>query len=377
MNSENMDEKKKTGKILFELGLLILIGTLLSYFGIQQCISHGWKVSMGGELFSKAFIQTDGSYVLTYLTQESIYLSFLSVLFSFLGNKEELVLVINLILQLVGILFFYLGAKKISSITFSVIVAVIGGLLSGYYYAVTMDCPMHIIWCLFGILFWMLTKIYCDCRGKFLKYLFIGIVLGISCYVDMAAFFLFLVFIIFILVDGCFSFKEKLVQLFWCLITVVSSFIVMFYLWNNYLFNVSLFYKWLEERLYYFTKATHFNHYVSLGIISIFSVIFYAINRPENNVEIIGNTENIKNTEDIGNVATVVDATDMTESVSEVPAETVIEDSKPIKFIENPLPLPKKHVKKEMNYAFEPTPDQMHYDLNNYDVDDDYDLKEI
>ena len=36
---------------------------------------------------------------------------------------------------------------------------------------------------------------------------------------------------------------------------------------------------------------------------------------------------------------------------------------------------PKKHVKKEMNYAFEPTPDQMHYDLNNYRFDDDYDLK--
>ena len=30
-----------------------------------------------------------------------------------------------------------------------------------------------------------------------------------------------------------------------------------------------------------------------------------------------------------------------------------------------------------MNYAFEPTPDQMHYDLNNYSVDDDYDLKDI
>ena len=53
------------------------------------------------------------------------------------------------------------------------------------------------------------------------------------------------------------------------------------------------------------------------------------------------------------------------------------EIAKPIKFIENPLPLPKKHVKKEMNYAFEPTPEQMHYDLNNYRIDDDYDLKDI
>ena len=361
MKSENMDGNKKTGKILFELGLLIMIGTLLSYFGIQQCIFQDWKVSMGEELFSKAFIQTGGGYVLTYLNQESIYLSFLSVLFSFLGNKEELVLIINLILQLVGISFFYLGARKISTLTFSVIVAIISGLLSGYYYSVTVDCPMHIIWCLSGILFWILTKVYCDCRGKFLRHLFIGIILGISCYVDITAFFLLLVFIIFTLVDGRFSFKENFLQFLWFLITVVSSFFTMFYLWNNYLFNESLFYKWLDERLYYFTKATQFNHYVSLGIIFMFTVIFFAINHPENNVEVAEES-----------------APEVTSEIAEEPRiEPTEVNSKPIKFIENPLPLPKKHVKKEMNYAFEPTPDQMHYDLNNYSVDDDYDLKDI
>ena len=362
MNLENMDGNKKTGKILFEFGILILIGTLLSYYGIQQCIIQGWKVSAGGELFSKAFIQNGGSYVITYLTQESIYLSFLSVLFSFLGNKEELVLIINLILQLIGILFFYLGIKKISTITFSVIVATISGLLSSYYYTITMDCSMHIIWCLSAILFWILTKLYCDCHGKFFKYLIAGILLGISCYVDIAAFFLLVVFIIFVFADGHFSFKEKLLQLLWFLITVIGSFFTMFYLWNNYSFNDFLFYKWLNERLLYFTKASHFNHYVSLGIIFIFSVIFFAINRPESNAEPVEDAEK---------------AADVVESVAEVPVETVEEIAKPVKFIENPLPLPKKHVKKEMNYAFEPTPDQMHYDLNNYSVDDDYDLKDI
>ncbi len=45
-------------------------------------------------------------------------------------------------------------------------------------------------------------------------------------------------------------------------------------------------------------------------------------------------------------------------------------------FIPNPLPLPKKHIKKEMNYAFEPPKELMHYDFNNYRAEDDYDLKE-
>lgn len=53
------------------------------------------------------------------------------------------------------------------------------------------------------------------------------------------------------------------------------------------------------------------------------------------------------------------------------------EEKSPVKLIPNPLPLPKKHVKKEMDYAFEPPKERMHYDLNNYNVNDDYDLKEV
>ena len=45
--------------------------------------------------------------------------------------------------------------------------------------------------------------------------------------------------------------------------------------------------------------------------------------------------------------------------------------------IPNPLPLPKKRIRKEMDYAFEPPKELMHYDLNNYNVNDDYDLKDV
>lgn len=48
--------------------------------------------------------------------------------------------------------------------------------------------------------------------------------------------------------------------------------------------------------------------------------------------------------------------------------------SKAIKFIENPLPGPKPHVKKEMTYDYEVPADKMHFDIekpnNNY-----YDIK--
>lgn len=49
---------------------------------------------------------------------------------------------------------------------------------------------------------------------------------------------------------------------------------------------------------------------------------------------------------------------------------------KPVKprFIENPLPVPKKHVKKTIDYAFEPSEDKMEYDIV-IDDKDDFDIK--
>ena len=47
---------------------------------------------------------------------------------------------------------------------------------------------------------------------------------------------------------------------------------------------------------------------------------------------------------------------------------------KEIKYIENPLPLPKKHEKKSMGYKFEVPPEKMKYDIQVSDADD-FDLK--
>ena len=387
MKLENMDGNKKTGKILFETGILIMIATLLSTVGIWQGISQGWKVSLGGDLFFRAFIQSQGKYIITYLNQESLYIAFLSVLFSFLGNKEELVLIINLILQLAGILFFFLGSKKLFRFVFPLAVAMISGILSGCFYPIYMDSSMHMIWFLSGFLFWICAKIYCDLSGMYLKYILIGIILGISCYVDMAGCFLVVVFILLTLATKKLTLKDKSLQLLCFFLCLVNGYFVMFYLWNNFLFDSILFHQWLADKTRHFMVEEGLNQYISLGIILGISVIFYIIKRreiaTENSVaeELVGKnvvTSVEEPTETV--LETKMDVvTDVKEEVQkpsiEMNKETP-EIPKPIKFIENPLPLPKKHVKKEMNYAFEPTSDQMHYDLNNYRFDDDYDLKE-
>jgi len=362
MKLVNMDGNKKTGRILFETGILIMIATLLSTVAIWQCISGQWKVSQGGELFFQAFIQSDSNYVITYLNQESIYISFLSVLFSFLGNKEELVLIINLILQLMGIFFFYLGSKKLFRFVFPLAVAIISGILSACFYPVVTDSSMHMIWFLSGFLFWICAYVFRNLSGMYLKYILIGILLGVSSYVDFAGIFLLITFVLVTLIADNSNMKERLLQLLCFLLCIVNGFFVMFYLWNNFLFNGKLFSQWLQEKLSYCMTGNGLNQYISLGVLLAVNVIFFAIKRSKKAIMI--EDESVK---EIVNPV-------VTESE---PESQKAENTKPIKFIENPLPVPKKHVKKEMNYAFEPTPEQMHYDLNNYSVDDDYDLKDM
>ena len=45
----------------------------------------------------------------------------------------------------------------------------------------------------------------------------------------------------------------------------------------------------------------------------------------------------------------------------------------PGEYLENPLPVPKRHVKKEMDYGFEPESDKMCYDIT-ISEEDDFDL---
>ncbi len=51
--------------------------------------------------------------------------------------------------------------------------------------------------------------------------------------------------------------------------------------------------------------------------------------------------------------------------------ETPIQNPyKPSRFIENPLPVPKRHGRREQNYDHEVPPDKMHYDTPVSDMDD-------
>lgn len=63
------------------------------------------------------------------------------------------------------------------------------------------------------------------------------------------------------------------------------------------------------------------------------------------------------------------------ESASE-PADSVEAPKEKPRFIENPLPLPKKHVKREMDYDYHVSQEDMHYDIEVAE-DDDFDIRTV
>ena len=146
MNSQSMDTRKKTGKLLFEIGILIISITVVVGAGVYQAILNNWRVDSNGELFFQAFIQAGNTLRITYLNQQSLYIQVLSVFFSFLGNKEELVLIINLILQIWGIIFIFYGTKINCSYILSLMILFLSIISSIAFYPITIDTPMHFIW---------------------------------------------------------------------------------------------------------------------------------------------------------------------------------------------------------------------------------------
>lgn len=51
-------------------------------------------------------------------------------------------------------------------------------------------------------------------------------------------------------------------------------------------------------------------------------------------------------------------------------AQSRTQSPAPGTWLDNPLPVPKRHIKKEMDYGFEPEPDQMFFDIPVSDLDD-------
>lgn len=75
--------------------------------------------------------------------------------------------------------------------------------------------------------------------------------------------------------------------------------------------------------------------------------------------------------EEINQAAEEAEKSKEAETIDEIPKESEVEE-KP-RYLENPLPLPKKHVRRQMDYQYEVKEDEMSYDVE-VKADDDFDI---
>ena len=96
-----------------------------------------------------------------------------------------------------------------------------------------------------------------------------GILVGIGCYIDISGFYVFAAVMILLLVAKEYSIKEKILQLLFYLMCVVTGYFVMFCLWHNFTFNLSIFEVWFLDKTASF--YTFLGLYENISLQKIFS----------------------------------------------------------------------------------------------------------
>ena len=383
MKSLKLEEERKYGKHFVEIGILIMIANVMTAIFLWQSILHDWKVT-GGEYFPLAFIKEHSTTYSFSFNVASGYVGFLRLIFSFLGNMEELVLISNLILQLSGVLFFYFTMRKIGGVLMGGFLGAGAAVLSILFFPTEKDLPLHFLWFCLSFTLYVLIQ-----TGAFAKekegagYIFFPVLQGGICGIfllfDISGILLLITMFIVLEKNGL-KIKRSFAYGSVILGTILPFAVVVSRKKTEAAEAFGQFYGlWQEQIIFYGKNKNNSSEILALCFYFVFLWVVFLLlifsERKNKQVllkegEIGG--EEIKEREKDKEAELSLNNL-MVISKNENGQEDKQEEK--IKLLHNPLPLPKKHVKKEMKYAFEPTKEQMYYDLNNYDVNDDYDLK--
>ena len=362
---------------------------------------------------------------------QQVYLYMLRGLFTIFGNVWQVGSIAQRVLFDAGALVFYFAIRKINgrvgSLGIIACVLCLPWLLPvTYVYG-----PQMLYFLLFSVGLYYTNSFVMDCRKKdenglllVLQGIITGLYAGVLVYLDLFSVVLALpvIFLPLLAREGAGVAKGIVVSLVWVLSVVLSVFGCGFgesYLAGAELQDVML--QWLENgyhqlfwdhrQVSYISPETLLrDRHIWLGVImaavylSVFLyfviyLLFKRTTRAVRNLDVEallgGRAEELpekalepekKVAEEVVAEAIMPEKNGSTESVKEVAEEKAeevlktgqeeapVEQKPAVTFIENPLPLPKKHVRKTLGYAFEPDFEDMDYDTSVSEKDD-YDIK--
>ena len=346
-----------------------------------------------------------------------IYLYMLRGLFSIFGNVWQAGTIVQMVLFILGAIVFYFAIRKVNGRIGSLLI--VGVMLCApcflpitYVYG-----PQMLFFLLFGVGLYYTHCFVKDCADLeefgilfIIQTIFTGLYAGLLIYLDLFSVILVLPVILlpYLMRNNLGVLKGVGVFFLWlvsAIACVISGGIVEGMLAGIPVGNVLE--RWLE---YSYGQLFAFPYgyvswenllsdrhiwlglfmlaaYISVLVYFVIYLVFYRTSRSVRELDVEGLL--IHETEAEEDAEAVIEQNVKAESVTETePVEKQIAEERltelvnePIKkpeesiaFIENPLPLPKKHVKKNLDYAFQPDFEDMDYDIRVSDKDD-YDLK--
>ncbi|MCI9429475.1 MAG: hypothetical protein HFI94_04975 [Lachnospiraceae bacterium] len=431
---EQNRQKEQAGIILAILLLVILRILAASRWGLEP---------VDRAFFEMAEVTTGQQFLPLIAHKASyIYLCWLSALFRFFGNRWEVAVVMQLLMQTGASLLFYLSVRKLMGRTAAFWFLVLSAISPAFLVHYREISPDWLLCMLLGVVLLMAALLYSETKkGNFGRIvslgIFVGILTGTYAWLDLWGNVVLLAILVGILqLDREDCRGEKGAAAFCLLVGFFGAFAALFgiegsvtgigypALWQQY---ISLYLDKIQltvwEPLYGFELIGLFlismlagmavigffrQKYEKTAVITVLllgNLVFRAINMTQTSYRNLGNflfllaactgiqclADSCENRKESQGICPGGDWTDvreekeesggreeeMKESEREKQEVTNTEDGnseQEIKYIPNPLPVPKRHVKKEIAFDYEPEMSQMKFDRELRPGEDDFDI---
>ncbi len=408
--------------------LFILIG----FIGSKIVILQNWIQTTPSFLtpFMEQFVSNFSIHITSYLhVSEAIYYKLIHLFFIIFGDRSDLIIYFHIVIQVGILLVFYYAVRKFSGRITSVISLLGGAFLFSYYGTHVFYEP--VVYCSYFLLFVIFLGSIKNTERRMKSIIHvIAMAFVMSTQAWFGVYGLYLLFfyglVIFLNIK-----KERFLKLF-VFYSVVTASVCTFLVFNPdieiafYFQELIHIFSGLSQETIQFLYVTHLNYYyigavvvlvcllvtillgerkksivfIMFGIGNFIYLLFNDLN-PDYLIilgfigaMIIGNTvqtiwESVINKRKTLNstepVLMPVEAAVKSEKPTkkEVNEEKIVEDRlvsivkepvEKINYIDNPLPVPKKHIPKQMDFAVDLTDSTKDFDLNILKGKDDFDL---
>ena len=426
-NRKSNRGREKRDRIYAVIGLF-LFAILFFLFRILLIPTIDENQFSSSTLFQNAVIDRETGYQFLISTPQQLFTSLLSTFFLFLGNKGIAVWVLQTILQTLCFVFSYFAVKRLAGRIPALTVTLGIAALPMFFNDVLHTQISTLLFLIFMISLWLLS-IYSvwlkEKKGKEIVSFLIAFIFGtLACYDIIFSGLLLLPIMVCgetplksglkkacniglvilgsVLSYGISAFLPAIVKGQFSYLTLESYFtnryalhFTLDFIKNfselNYLFIVFIFcicyiimfLKTEHDEAHIFLFAALvtallfvlFSPDIPLSYYYILALCFLAVAGAGVRNLVLSNETSIKTKKNKKMEETKDEewqVEDVTHEQQPIIEPSVIEPK--IQYIENPLPLPKKHEKKEMDYGFEPEEEKMHYDFEITDENAFYDI---